>query len=162
MRDPERSTYGCIQAQVKLREMRLNKYYDWHMREHGKHMPFAPVTYQRVGLDEFHRDERRSDLVHALKHQDVLAGTVDDAHDKLCTGCLQFQAILHAYRDLVKKAVQNARMNHGVREMRDRRMEAGAVRRQVFFNDGLFLVVEFNTNNLSQHQGHVVTLYRKS
>ena len=140
--------YGCIQAKVKLRETRVTQYCDWHMRNYAKRMPFALVTYQRVGLDVFHihRDERRSDLMHALKHQwDVLA--VDDAYNKQCTGgrgCLECQVILHAYRDQVQKAVQNVRMNKGVCKVRDRYLRGGAVRRQVSFNDGLFLVLEFH------------------
>ena len=163
MRDPEPSALLCMEAHVKLRKTRLKLFCDWCMRVCAKKMPFAQVTYQKVGPDIFCRDERPSELVHALKHQDILAGTVDAAHDKLCTGgkCVPCKKILHAYSDLVEKAVQNARMNKGVRETRDRRMEDG-VRRQFLFDDGLFLVLEFKSNNLSRRQGYVVTLYSKT
>ena len=172
MRDPEPSALLCMEAHVKLQKKQLKLFCDWCMRgvypnlgkKNAKKMPFAQVTYQKVGPDIFCRDKRPSELVHALKHQDILAGTVDAAHDKLCTGgkCVPCKKIRHAYRDLVEKAVQNARMNKGVRETRDRRMGDGGVRRQFLFDDGLLLVLEFKSNNLSRRQGYVVTLYSKT
>ena len=162
--EPSLSALLAMQAHLKLQNTRLRQFCDWCMRVCAKRMPFARATYQQVGLDVFCRDERRSELVHALKHQDILpAGTVDAAHDKRCSGvnCVPCKIIVDAYRVLVEKAVQNARMNNGVREIRDRRMEDGAVRRRFLFNDGLLLVLEFTSNNLSRRQGYVVTLYRK-
>ena len=162
--EPSLSALLAMQAHLKLQNTRLRQFCDWCMRVCAKRMPFARATYQQVGLDVFCRDERRSELVHALKHQDILpAGTVDAAHDKRCSGvnCVPCKIIVDAYRVLVEKAVQNARMNNGVREIRDRRMEDGAVRRRFLFDDGLLLVLEFTSNNLSRRQGYVVTLYRK-
>jgi hypothetical protein len=172
-RDLERaqSAYDCVRAQLKRRETRVTKYCDWHMRECAEHIPFAPTTYQRVGLDGFHMDERPSDLVHALKHQlDIHLDVppVGYVHNKQCTGgrgCLECRVILYAYRDQVKKSVRNAQKNKGVCEVRDRYLMDGVVRRQVSFHDGLFLVLEFNpqnTNDCSRRQCHVITLYRKS